>query len=312
MYDRRTLVKIAHWYYELGLTQDQIARRLLCSRQRINKVVNSLVDDGVVTISINGLGESWISLENALESRFSLKQVVVADSGGDPLAPGSVLGKTAARFLDGFIQDGKLIGVSWGFTLGDAIFNMRSVNKGGCTVLQLVGGLNTEQRMIRPDELTRMLSNKLQCDYRLLYAPAIIENEAAREIVIHEDAFREAAEEMERCDIAIVGVGELNREATSFNQGYIAPERLERLQQNGYIGDICLTPYNETGQWEARSRIIGASIATLKKIPNVIAIAGGYKKARAILGALRVGCVDILITDSEAAKEIARLADVAY
>lgn len=39
----------------------------------------------------------------------------------------------------------------------------------------------------------------------------------------------------------------------------------------------------------------------LRKVPKVIVVAGGAEKAEAILGALRGGYVDILITDEAAA-----------
>lgn len=35
-------IKIANWYYNLGLTQDEIAKRLFVSRQRVNQMIRSL------------------------------------------------------------------------------------------------------------------------------------------------------------------------------------------------------------------------------------------------------------------------------
>ena len=36
-------IKIAYWYYTLGMTQDEIAKRLSFTRQRVNQIINSLV-----------------------------------------------------------------------------------------------------------------------------------------------------------------------------------------------------------------------------------------------------------------------------
>lgn len=53
--ERQSLyIKIAHWYYNLGLTQNEIAKRLSFTRQRINRIINSLADMGIVTIKVNG------------------------------------------------------------------------------------------------------------------------------------------------------------------------------------------------------------------------------------------------------------------
>ena len=64
--------------------------------------------------------------------------------------------------------------------------------------------------------------------------------------------------------------------------------------------------------YRGRSSIIGASIATLQKIPNVVAIAGGPQKVNAILGALRLGCIDVLVTDSDTARQLALAAGISY
>ena len=90
---------------------------------------------------------------------------------------------------------------------------------------------------------------------------------------------------------------------------------LRALREEGYIGDICLNPFKINGEWEdyrGRSSIIGASIATLQKIPNVVAIAGGPQKVNAILGALRLGCIDVLVTDSDTARQLALAAGISY
>ena len=168
MVDRKIKIKIAYWYFSRGMTQEEIAKKLGYSRQRVNKIVNALVEDGVISIVINGLDSGNIMLENKLEHAFSLKQVIVADvgDGGQPLL--SELGKKAAGFLDEYILDGKTIGVSWGYTLGETVRNMRAMRKKNCSVVQLVGGLNTSDQAIKPDEVARMLAHKLDCDYSIL------------------------------------------------------------------------------------------------------------------------------------------------
>jgi len=37
-------IKIAYWYYTLGMTQDEIAKRLSFTRQKVNQIINSLMD----------------------------------------------------------------------------------------------------------------------------------------------------------------------------------------------------------------------------------------------------------------------------
>lgn len=301
MIDKRTLIKIAYWYYQVGMTQEQIAQKLHTSRQRVNKIVNSLIEDGIVSVTINGLENEYVVLENLIEQRFSLKQVIIADTEQNDLPSLSILGKKAGEFLDEFIQDGKKIGVTWGATLGETIQHMRPAQKNNCNVVQLVGGLNTTNHSIKPDEITRMLASKLGCDYSILYAPAIMNSELVKEIMAKEDFFIKAFERINGCDIAIVGIGQLSEAATIVNEGYLSKDELSMLLENGYVGDIAFNHYKMDGDFgtiHLQNRAMGVDIAMLQNIPTVVAIAGGESKANAVYGALKTGCIDILVIDS--------------
>jgi DNA-binding transcriptional regulator LsrR (DeoR family) len=53
-------------------------------------------------------------------------------------------------------------------------------------------------------------------------------------------------------------------------------------------------------------RTIAIEWAELAAIPTVVAIAEGLSKVAAIRGALRTGCVDILLTDESTAEALAQ------
>jgi DNA-binding transcriptional regulator LsrR (DeoR family) len=61
--------------------------------------------------------------------------------------------------------------------------------------------------------------------------------------------------------------------------------------------------------WSSTERIVSASSThdvpkVFRKIPSKIGIAGGTRKADAVVGAIRGGYINILITDSECAKRL--------
>jgi lsr operon transcriptional repressor len=73
------------------------------------------------------------------------------------------------------------------------------------------------------------------------------------------------------------------------------------------VGDICSYHYNLHGHvlpLELHQRLIGVSLATLRKTPYVIGVGGGIDKASAVLGALRLGVLDCLITDEIVARAV--------
>lgn len=317
-YNKRILIKIAHWYYNEKMTQEEIAIKLNCTRQKINKIINSLVDMGVVTISINGIDEDkYVRLENALEKEFSVSQIVIADIDHFPNQMLIELGKKAAYWLDEFIKNKQVVGISWGEALSATVSNMRVQNKSSCNVVQLVGGMDIDHnlRMIKPDELTRLLAQKLSCNHTLLYAPAVMESNTAREAIINDSTVRKVFEMISKCDVAIVGIGQLNMESTASKLGYLSEEDLKTYEDEGYVGEIAFNPFKQDGQWQKsthHSKVIGIDSATLEKIPYVVAVAGGMDKINAVLGALKTGCIDVLITDSILAKGLANRIGLSY
>ncbi len=299
--ERAILSKIAYWYYKRHLTQAEIAQRLHLSRQRVNQMIGSLVDLGIVEIRIVGEDTACLELEHRLESALSLKQVFVIDQEDDSL---SMFGERAADALSALIMDGQVIGVSWGRTLSAVIERMETKRRTYSTVVQLVGGRNSFNKDAQSDEITRTLAERLQCDYNLLYAPAIIENRQARDLLLADDAISATFSMMRRCDIAILGIGELRDNSTIFQQSYIGEPKLRALQEMGCVGDIAMHPFNAEGRLYPDDTIIGADPNMLRDIPMVVAVACGDIKGAAVAGALRTGLIDALIIDQSIAEYI--------
>jgi DNA-binding transcriptional regulator LsrR (DeoR family) len=303
--ERELLLRIAYWYYKLDMTQAEIAKRLNFTRQRVNQLIGMLVKLGIVEIKINGLQNENIELESAFERVFSLQQAFVFNIEGAENSL-DLFGEKAAEALTSILKEGQNIGVSWGETLAATVTRMPPMSLANSTVIQMVGGLNSDNKLTKADEITRLLAEKLGCDYRLLYAPAIVESAEAKRVLEQDSAFVPMFECIRSCDVALLGVGELREGATIYQQGYIDREKLTRLRRMGCVGDLAMHPFDKDGNWKQLDNIIGVAPESLRKIPCVIVLACGVKKIEAVLGALRTGCVDILIVDQSIAMEIAK------
>ena len=85
-------------------------------------------------------------------------------------------------------------------------------------------------------------------------------------------------------------------------------ERAE-LQRLGAVGDICFRFYNLEGQPIKSSlmkRVIGIDLDKLRACNSVVGVAGGMEKMQAILGALRGGLIDVLITDQRTGEALSK------
>lgn len=306
MKDRRTLIKIAHYYYNIGMTQEEIGKKFQMSRQKVNRIVNSLVEEGVITIKINGYDESYVKLEQILEEKFSLKEVIITSVEDEDNALDR-LSKTAASYLERAINNDEIIGVSWGKTLSNTAASLSNAKKNNISVVQIVGGTNLKDPSIKADEITRVMARKLNGTPYLMYAPAVVKDEQFKEAMMNEQSIKNTFNIIKKCTMAIVGIGSIATKSSSYMQSYLNEEEIKKIEENKGVGDICLQAYTVDGEIIREgisNRVIGISTEDLKKIPKVIGIAGGKDKTEAILGALRGGFIDVLITDNIAAENI--------
>jgi DNA-binding transcriptional regulator LsrR (DeoR family) len=105
----------------------------------------------------------------------------------------------------------------------------------------------------------------------------------------------------------IVGIGGMSENATVVQTGILSNSDFNYLRMKGAIGDILAHFLDKNGkviQAEQEKRLISCSLEKLKKLQNVIAVAGGKNKHEAIKGALANGCINILITDESTAQQL--------
>lgn len=309
MSEKRMLVKIAHYYYELGMTQEDIGQRLSMSRQKVNRMIKSLIEKEIVSIKINGYDETYVGLEDTLEKEFSLKEVIVTSVDDEDVLIDK-LSDAAALYLERTIENNETIGVSWGTTLSSTAAKLKSLRKKNISVVQIVGGENLQDPSLKADEITRVIANKLNGTPYLMYAPAIVKDERLKTAMMNEQSIKNIFNLIKNCTTAVVGIGNLTEDSTICKQSYLTKENLEKLKQQKCVGDICLQAYKISGEViedNISKRVIGIGADDLKNIPRVIGIAGGKEKTKAILGALRAGFIDVLVTDNITAENILKI-----
>lgn len=303
--DKKIKIKIAKYYYQEEYTQTRIAKKLSIPRQTINKIVNNLVDEGIVRIEINDEG-FFTDLENDLEKKFDLKQAIVTDYVDQDDMVNS-LGKKGSEYLMRIINKDTKLGISWGKTLAAFASALPQTDFNGVSVVQLVGGTNSLANSVKADEITRLIANKFNGKSYLLYAPSHVKNKETKEMFLEEDNIKNVFQNMQECDVAIVGIGQLSKEATIFKENYLQEADFHDLAATGCVGDICSRYYDKDGyivSHRINDTTIGIDIETLRGIPTVVGIAGGIKKFEAILAALQGDFLDVLITTKDVAEKL--------
>lgn len=305
--NRNLNIKIAYWYYTLGMTQDEIAKRLSFTRQKVNQIISSLVDLDVVTINIHGYERDNIELEGKIEERFGLKEAIVATDYGEKDTAIYKVANVAAQYLDETIQQGDIIGVSWGRTLAEVVDQMTFKRRSECRVVQLMGAQNIERPVEKSDEIARGLADRLDCPSYMLYAPVVVEHAETKKWLLKERSIKASYELMKKCNIAVLGVGELTEKSTMCTRGHITPEDIRVLRERGFVGDIAMNPVRLDGSYDEcplTDRLLNADVECLKNIANTVLVACGEEKVEAIRAVLCSGCIDRLIIDETTARQV--------
>ena len=111
-------------------------------------------------------------------------------------------------------------------------------------------------------------------------------------------------------DQAIVGVGTPSADATIVQMGYLEAADARLLRDRGVVGDILGQFFDANGtvvSLPIHERRIGIELSDLASIPKVVGVARGLHKTEAILGALRGGFLDVLVTNELVALRLLEL-----
>lgn len=304
------LASIAKLYYQDGMTQSQIASRYGYSRSMISRFLNEVRENNIVDIRINYPLERNDILETGLIEQYKLKVAWVLTRRS--LSYEQLirrLGILAARLLDELVGPCMTIGISWGAVLNEIITSVSSKPYLDIHVVQLTGTPG-----ISPDfdghALVQRLARTYGGNYSTLLAPLFVDSETTREALLRNKQIQTVLQKMEDMDIALAGIGDLTSEHSSLIRAdYLSVEDAEELAKAGAVGHICGIFFDAEGNLIDHSivrKVIGVSPQTLRSAPIRIGVAGGQQKIIPVLGAVRAGFVNVLITDDVVANALIR------
>ncbi len=302
------LARVASMYYEEGLTQQEISARLGYSRSAISRLLSEARKVGIVEIRVYHQLVRNAEMERELQARFDLREVrVLATGGALPYAKMlRRLGELAAWLVEQAVKRDSVLGVSWGTSIYEVAHALRPPHYPDVMVVQLIGALGTPDPQIDGPELARWFAQLYGCRYLTLPAPLVVDSPAVRDALLNDRRVGEVLKRASEADVAVVGIGSVDPSVSSLvRAGYLTPDELGELAAGGVVGDVCSIMFDAQGRlvdMPITRRMVSIQPAVLRRIPLVLGVAGGAVKARPILGALRSGLVNALVTDEEAAR----------
>ncbi len=305
------ITQVARLYYKNDLTQQQIARRMGITRQRVSRLLKQAREQGIVHISIHDPQYVDHQLEDELKQAFHLTEVVLTcweEQDGANLR--NRIGLLAAEHIHTVLKDEMVVGIGWGRTLFEVVSSFPKNNPIRIHVTPLIGGIGDMAPFFQVNELARRTAEAYGGSYRFLHVPAFTSDIALYKALMKTQEVERVSGLWNQLDLAIIGIGhvELQQMSSMFFADHITPGTLAQLEAKGAVGDICGRFYDINGKpIISTAGVIGIELEQLRSVPQVIAVAGGLEKVRALLGALRAGWVKTLVTDTATAREVLML-----
>ena len=250
--DRLQLIaEIARRYYSDGLSQDEIARLVGLSRPSISRLLLEARELGIVEIRVHPPIPTEPELEDKLARAFNLQEVSVLEcrnSSDDEVR--HQLGRLAVTVLDRTLQDGMILGLSWGTTVHAVVRELRPRRLPNVKVVQLIGGVGAPHAAIDGPEQVRRAGETFGAQHYYLNAPMRVDNAGVAQALREDHSVREVLELARQTDIALVGIGSIEPGfSTQYHSGYISYDELRRLDRQGVVGAICSSFYNAAGEY---------------------------------------------------------------
>jgi len=304
------LSRICWLYYKQNMTQSQIGKKLNISRIKVLQLLKKAREEGMVHINIITPLYNCLSIEQKLISTFKLKDAMVIPTpeGGEETLRES-LGKAAAQYLERHLKSGSLFAVGWGMSIAETVKFISSNEIRNVRVVTLNGGL-TPIFSLNPYDVGSKFASIFGGDCYHIHAPAITASENLCESFKSDMTVKQALEMAHQADYFMVGIGVAGEESTLVKLRYINLSETEALRRQGAVGDILAQFFNLKGEkvnCDLHRRIVAFPIEDLRQMDNIIGLAGGKAKVKAILGALQGKFIKILITDEETAKDLLKL-----
>ena len=296
-YEDSVIMKVAWKYYNEGLTQNEIAQSLNLSRMKVIKYLDIAKSKNIIQFKINLHPFCDMDLKNKIKQAYHLQDIyIVPASSHSPL---DSLTKAAAHYMEDRIASDTIINVGYGLAVSKTLRHLNISPKYKVSFVSLSGGVGFY--------LPAHAASPHEHNHYIMPAPLLVSSEQLACQLMQEKPIKRIMEMVPHASATIIGIGALNGQATLVKEGYISTNEIEIYKSMGAVGDLLSQFYDKNGDvldFPLHKQLISTDISRLKSLNHVIAIASGLEKREAIIGALKGGYIDVLITDEAVAKSL--------
>ncbi|MBO9454268.1 sugar-binding transcriptional regulator [Paracoccus sp. R12_1] len=298
----------AGWlYYVAGNTQDEIARKLGVSRQSAQRLVAMAVSEKLIKVRMDHPIAHCMDLASALSDRFELKICEVVPS--DPDAPDLLTGIAiaAAAELEKTLKspDQKIVSLGTGRALKATVEQLPRMACPQHIVVSRLGNM-MQDGSASPYNATIRLAERIGAPHFPYPLPVLAQDAEELAAMQQQKAVENTIALCQRADLSLVGIGQMDRSAPLFVDGFVSSAEMDQLAAAGAAGEITSWVYDSQGRvidCAFNARVASAPLPRAAERP-VIAVATGEAKLPAIRAALAGKLVNGLITSEATASKL--------
>ncbi|MFP5333245.1 MAG: sugar-binding transcriptional regulator [Acidimicrobiia bacterium] len=301
------LGQVAAWYYEDDLDQTEIAQRIGKSRSMVSRLLREARDRGLVEFRVRFPLRTDSALEDELKSAAGLSEarVLVADD----LPFDSMmrrLGRVGARAVQSRLRSDIKVTIGWGAALFHTVRAMPEIRLDGVMVIQAMGSVGDGDPGVDGADLARTLATKLNADFRTLAAPLLVDSEEVAASLKADRTNAATIAMAAEAEVFVTGIGTIDSELSGLvRAGYFTDSQIRNLRSLGVVGDLMGYLIDRDGNIldiPENGRVVALFPGQMRG--TTIAVAGGAAKATAIRAVALGGYLDVLVTDTTAARAI--------
>ncbi len=304
---------VARRFHLDGRTKVQIADEFGISRFKVARLLDAALQRGLVEVRISLPDPLDLELSGALREAYGLRRALVLQRPSERDAADPVLGlrrrlgSMAAELLTETITTTDVLGLAWGRTVNAMVESLKRLAP--CSIVQLCG---VYSRMDLHDSSVETVSRAATLaggNGYPIYAPLVLPDRRTAETLRRQPGVADAFERFDRITTAVVAIGAWQA-GLSTVYDVLDPKARQGLGQHGVMAEMAARLFDADGRALSTGLahyVLAIETEQLRRVPEVIALAGGMSKAASIDAVLRSGLVTTLVIDSDTAELLLEL-----
>ena len=302
---------VAWLHHVYGLSQAEIASRRGLSRMKVHRLIQLGYESGLVRVFVDSIPTYCVALETELMERFGLTSCTVvpdAEDAPNMFASMRPLSCAAAMMLFGKLEstEPRTIGIGSGRTMAATTRELPPLRRPETSFVSLTGDFAVLNDA-NPFEVINTLVTKTGGKGHAFTAPLVVESREDRDLFLRQRAISLAMDLARSADFFFTGLGHVGSNSFFESYGLISERVLkEQIRDLDIVADVAGNLLNSHGEFVKEGiaeRMLAVSHEELLAHPLII-VGGGIEKAKAMLSALRSGCVNGIVTNESVARSV--------